>query len=90
MSKAKQWLAVVQDERWTLAKVRKRQRELHILRLSELDLAESSLSSEEIGQESEDGRSARSRRLREWLLREKVPLKKLKIAVSYLGVITRL
>ena len=79
MLRSKKWLAVVRDEHWTLAKVLFRKRKLKILRMSELDLADPFTTAE-----------ARSLRLKEWLRRERVPLKKLKTAVSYLGVITRI
>lgn len=86
MSKTKKWLAVVRDEHWTLAKVSLRKGELRILRMSELELAAPLLKSE-----ARDGEeTGPSVQLKAWLRQQKVPLKELKIAVSYFGVITRI
>jgi type IV pilus assembly protein PilM len=69
--KQAKWLAVIQDNHWLVAKVKKHKQNLKIIRISEFN-EEMDLS------------------LRQWLLKEKVPLKHLNIAFSCPGVITRM
>lgn len=106
MFKQKQWLAVVRGNHWVVAKVARRKFNLDILRLSEFRVEPESESEAEDGQEQHGenvlvqkeslqaekrlngGKNTAS--LKEWLHKNRVPIKKLRIAVSCPGVITRM
>ena len=105
MFKQKQWLAVIRGNHWVVAKVARRKYNLDILRLSEFrvepesefesedvqeQLGENVLAQEESLQEEKrlkGGKKTAS--LKEWLHKNRIPVKKLRIAVSCPGVITR-
>ena len=98
------WLAVIQGNHWVVAKVKKVKAKLKILKIAEYTMemdssVEASLNllwdQEEKGfvkassqQSKATDTSALS--LRQWLQKEKVPLKRLNIAFSCQGVITRM
>lgn len=104
MFKQKQWLAVIRGNHWVVAKVARRKNNLDILRLSEfraepknvynsveVQLEENLLSQEEGLQEDKllkGGKKTPS--LKEWLHKNRIPVNKLRIAVSCPGVITRM
>lgn len=106
MFKQKQWLAVVRGNHWVVAKVARRKFNLDILRLSEFRVEPESESEAEDGQEQhgenvlvqKESLQAKKRlnggkntaSLKEWLHKNRVPIKKLRIAVSCPGVITRM
>lgn len=71
------WLAVIQGNHWVVAKVKKSKAKLKILKIAEYTM--------EIDTSAEASLS-----LRQWLQKEKVPLKRLYIAFSCPGVITRM
>ncbi|OLN32232.1 pilus assembly protein PilM [Desulfosporosinus metallidurans] len=102
MFKKKQWLAVVRGNHWVVAQVARRKFNLNILRLSEfrpepvfadsLEYLEEKAHEQTEGHQEEEsstgGRNASS--LKEWLQKNHVPVKKLRLAVSCPGVITRM
>ena len=104
MFKQKQWLAVIRGNHWVVAKVARRKYNLDILRLSEFRVEPESEFESEDGQERH-GENALSQKegfqeerlragkntasLKAWLHKNGVPVKKLRIAVSCPGVITR-
>lgn len=79
MKKTK-WLAFTRGNRWVIAKVKVAQRNaaLKILVLSEYE------------QDKEEPPVSKALQLRGWLKKKKVPLKKLDLAISCPGVITRM
>lgn len=95
------WLAVVRNEHWVVAKVKRSKEKIEVEQLAEFDVASSGKEEEEFPEEvaSEDGypRSPQETkgpvelglRLRQWLKREKIPLNRIKMAFSCPGVITR-
>ena len=106
MFKQKQWLAVVRGNHWVVAKVARRKDNLDILRLSEFRVEpESEFESEDVqerhgenvlsqkeGFQEEKRLSGgkKSELLKAWLHKNRVPVKKLRLAVSCPGVITRM
>ncbi|HEY8909673.1 MAG TPA: pilus assembly protein PilM [Desulfosporosinus sp.] len=106
MFKQKQWLAVIRGNHWIVAKVARRKFNLDILRLSEFRVEPESEFESENGQEQlgenvlaqkegvqEEGLLSAGKNtasLKEWLHKNGVPVKKLRIAVSCPGVITRM
>jgi len=104
--KQKQWLAVIRGNHWIVAKVARRKFNLDILRLSEFRVEPESEFESENGQEQlgenvlaqkegvqEEGLLSAGKNtasLKEWLHKNGVPVKKLRIAVSCPGVITRM
>jgi len=104
--KQKQWLAVVRGNHWVVAKVARRKDNLDILRLSEFRVEpESEFESEDVqerhgenvlsqkeGFQEEKRLSGgkKSELLKAWLHKNRVPVKKLRLAVSCPGVITRM
>lgn len=104
MFKQKQWLAVVRGNNWVVAKVARRKFKLDILRLSEFR-AEHECESEDVQERREENELSQkdgfqeekrlsggknSELLKAWLHKNRVPIKKLRIAVSCPGVITRM
>lgn len=71
------WLAVIQGNHWVVAKVKKSKSKLKILKIAEYTM-------------EMDSNVEVSLNLRQWLQKEKVPLKRLNIAFSCQGVITRM
>lgn len=106
MFKQKQWLAVVRGNHWVVAKVARRKLKLDILHLSEFHVEPESEFKFEDGQEQlgenvlvqkesslEGKRSNGGKKadlIKAWLHKNHVPLKKLRLAVSCPGVITRM
>ena len=105
MFKRVQWLAVVRGKRWTLAKIVHRKLKVNILWLSEFR-GESSIQetngeqfgelldndteldrNQETNAQSQDSHVGQCRN---WLLKQKVPLKKLRLAISCPGIIIRI
>ena len=98
----KQWLAVVRGKHWVVAQVARRKLELDILRLSEFHVepeseggqeqhGENTLAQKESFQEDKSlSGGKKADLLKAWLLENRVPLKKLRLAVSCPGVITRM
>lgn len=87
MFKHAQWVAVVRDGRWLVAKVIQHKKSMEIEYLREFVQTRSSTNgtiSEDAGQVEET-----EPQLKEWLSQEKIPLRKLKIAFSSRGLITR-
>jgi len=78
MFKQTKWMAVIQGNHWVVAKVKKSKAKLKILKIVDYTMEMVDLSGEG------------SLSLRQWLQREKVPLKRLNIAFSCQGVITRM
>ncbi|HVJ48876.1 type IV pilus biogenesis protein PilM [Desulfitobacterium sp.] len=78
--KKKKWVAFVRGNRWVIAKVKVAQRKttLNILALSEYE------------QEEAESPVSKILKLRTWLKKKKVPLKKLEFTLSCPGVITRM
>lgn len=83
MFKQKQWLAVVRGDHWVVAKVARHKLKLDILRLSEFRPEPAS----EVTQVKCETKAAL---LKDWLHKNRVPVKKLRLAVSCPGVITRM
>lgn len=104
MFKQAKWLAVIQGNHWVVAKVKKSKAKLKILKIAEYTMemdssAEASLNllwdkEEKVFDRASSQRSNRTDTsalsLRQWLQKEKVPLKRLNIAFSCPGVITRM
>lgn len=104
MFKQKQWLAVVRGNHWVVAKVARRNLKLDILCLSEFHgpsefesdteqnlPSEGELAMEESSQEEKSSSGGKkSDQLKTWLLKNHVPINKLRLAVSCPGVITRM
>ena len=93
MLKQKQWLAVVRGNHWVVAKVARRKLKLDILRLSEFRAEpESEINSEDSQEQLGENVLAHKNTasLKKWLDKNRVPVKKLRIAVSCPGVITRM
>ena len=106
MFKQKQWLAVIRGNHWVVAKVARRKFNLDILRLSEFRVEpESEFESEDVQEQlgenvlaqkesfQEEKRLSggkKSELLKAWLHKNRVPVKKLRLAVSCPGVITRM
>lgn len=91
MFKQKQWLAVVRGNHWVVAKVARRKNNLDILRLSEFRLEpEVEIKSEDSQEQLGENVRENTASLKAWLQKNHVPVKKLRIAVSCPGVITRM
>lgn len=106
MLKQKQWLAVVRGNHWVVAKVARRKLELDILHLSEFHVEPESEFESQDGQEQPEENvlvekesfqgekrlsgGKKAKLLKTWLLINRVPLNKLRLAVSCPGVITRM
>ncbi len=87
MFKQKQWLAVVRGNHWVVAKVARRKFKLDILRLSEFRV-EREYAPDDAQEQLLSQKTTAS--LKEWLHKNRVPVKKLRFAVSCPGVITRM
>lgn len=70
------WVAVIRGNHWVLAKTAPSGIELDVLRIAELTL--------------EGNPAAQASMLKSWLRKQRVPLKKLQLTVSFPGVITRI
>ncbi|RNC29309.1 MAG: hypothetical protein AWM53_00662 [Candidatus Dichloromethanomonas elyunquensis] len=78
----KQWLAVIRDDDISVAKVAAgKNKEMKVMSLSVYRLPENGLS---LNEQSQDFAG-----IKDWLHRQRVPLKQLKLAVSNFGLITR-
>ncbi|MDA8227961.1 MAG: pilus assembly protein PilM [Desulfitobacterium hafniense] len=95
----KHWIAVVRGKRWVVAKVSRRKFKLNIHRLAEfngenpypIEFIEGTQSSQTALQLAEQkGEEEFKNQLLHWLKQNKVPLKKLNLAISCPGVITRM
>lgn len=98
------WLAVIQENKWVIAKVQKNREKINIIKFTEYHIEPELLdrieeSSDPAGQKA-GGRlidakkfqttGSSALKLMQWLNKEKIPLKRLQIAFSCQGVITRI
>ena len=104
MFKQKQWLAVIRGNHWVVAKVARRKNKLDIICLAEFraepedksDNVQEHLDGNLLSQKEglqEDKRlngGGGTASLKEWLHKNRIPVQKLRIAVSCPGVITRM
>lgn len=92
MFKQTKWLAVIQGNHWVVAKVKKSKAELKILKIAEytMEVDTSVEASLNLLSQPDVATLTSSLSLRQWLQKEKVPLKRLYIAFSCQGVITRM
>lgn len=106
MFKRKQWIAVVRENQWVVAKVARRKQKLDILKLSEIHIRPDSEVSRETNQgfvgenepfsEEDDLKKGslsggkKTDLIKAWLRKNGVPLNRLRLAVSCPGVITRM
>lgn len=96
----KQWVALIRGSNWTVGKVSRNLDKMTVYHLTEFNfepltsrennkgsiLDESKESSQE---QAEDNKNEYFANLKKWLKKQRIPLKKLKIALSCPGVITR-
>lgn len=87
MLKKKKWVAVIRGEHWLVAKTAHRKNKLQITRLAEY--SGTSVNQESLSAAAASEEATPVKQLKQWLQREKVPLKELSVAVSCSGVITR-
>lgn len=94
MLSRKKWVAVINGNRWVMAKISRRKDKLTIHRLAEFNSSAESIPEEnEIDSSESVPHSDIDRQafvLKTWLRKNKVPLKKLEIALCCPGVITRM
>ncbi|MCB8817978.1 pilus assembly protein PilM [Desulfosporosinus shakirovi] len=104
MFKQKQWLAVIKGNHWVVAKVARYKSKLDILHLSEFradtknefdsvqdQLGEDlRLQKEDLNEKKHLNAVGKTDLLKAWLNRNRIPVNKLRIAVSCQGVITRM
>jgi Tfp pilus assembly PilM family ATPase len=101
LAKSLQWLAVVRDEHWIAAKVKRNRKKMEICYFAETDIpynqekAGITPPNEDDPQDGQENSAHLSdslesfQQLRAWLKQEKIPSNRLQIAFSCAGVITR-
>ncbi|MDO0822881.1 pilus assembly protein PilM [Desulfosporosinus nitroreducens] len=104
MFKQKQWLAVIKGNHWVVAKVARHKSKLDILHLLEFRAGSENefqsvqdqlgedlrLQKEDLKEEKQSNAVGKTDLLKEWLNKNRIPVNKLRIAVSCQGVITRM